>query len=72
MTFFRSVGPKSTNTTAFVKGFLREGPKPKKEMEDAALELGIKDTTLRRVLEKLTIKEGKMVRLRDDLDAEED
>ena len=62
----------STNAEAFVKGFLRDGPKEKRELDDAALELGIKETTLRRVLEKLTAKNGKMVELRDDHEDHED
>lgn len=56
----------STNARTFVMQFLSAGPRPKGDLEDAALCLDIKDTTLRRILDKLTIKEGKMLRLRDD------
>lgn len=53
----------SADARAFVTQFLFEGPKLKKELEDAALKLGIKDTTLRRAIGALAEKEGKMLRL---------
>ena len=56
----------SADARAFVTQFLLEGPKLKKELEDAALKLGIKDTTLRRAINDLTKKEGKMLRLKPD------
>lgn len=62
----------SPKAKAFLRQFLSGGAKSKTEIEDAALELGIKDTTLRRALDKLTVKEGKMRRLRDDLGAEDE
>lgn len=62
----------SADAGAFVRQFLLSGPKPKKELDDAALDLGIKDTTLRRALKALTVKDGKMVRLRDDPDVEDE
>ena len=56
----------SADARAFVTQFLLDGPKLKKKLEDAALKLGIKDTTLRRAINDLTQKEGKMLRLKPD------
>lgn len=48
----------------FVRQFLAEGGKPKREIDTAAADSGILDTTLRRALKELTVKEGKMLRLK--------
>lgn len=48
----------------FVRQFLAEGGKPKRDIDSAAADSGILDTTLRRALKELTVKEGKMLRLK--------
>lgn len=63
-----AIGPART----FVTQFLLEGPKRQKEVEDAGLVRGIKDTTLRRAIKELTEKEGKMVRLKADPEPEDE
>lgn len=53
-----------TEATALVREFLSAGPMPWRALEEAALAREIKDTTLRRAVKELAIKDGKMVRLR--------
>lgn len=62
----------SADARAFVTQFLLDGAKSKTDIEAAALDLGIKDTTLRRALDKLTVKEGKMLRLKVDPEPEDE
>jgi hypothetical protein len=52
-----------TKARMFLRQFLASGPQDKKEVEAAAADVDIKETTLRRALEELTVKEGKAVRL---------
>lgn len=48
----------------FVQQFLAGGAMPKKELDAAAADTGILDTTLRRAVKELAVKEGKMLRLK--------
>ena len=53
-----------TKARMFVRQFLASGPQDWKDVEAAAMDAEIKDTTLRRATKELAVKEGKAVRLR--------
>lgn len=48
----------------FVRQFLAEGPKAKKALDASAVDAGIMETTLRRAIKELTVKDGKTLRLK--------
>ena len=58
---------KITNAEVFLRLFLADGPQLRKDVEAAALDHNIKDTTLRRAIEKLAVKDGKKISLRHAL-----
>lgn len=58
-----------TDARMFVRQFLAEGPRKRRDVEAAALDREISDTTLRRAIKELAVKEGKDVRLHRASDA---
>lgn len=53
-----------TDARMFIRQFLAEGPRKWKDVEAAALDREVSDTTLRRAVKELAVKDGKDVRLR--------